>query len=166
LLILTAGVVSACESDNPPLTESTAPEIERARATALLPTPDLQARGNASTHGIDRTGRRYQIQYQPDWVSRITVTERNSGSDPATAVLFRNAGFKLSDPGPVVRTRIASPDHGVDFEVIINDPGRVVKRITVETVPANAEAHGETLEFTIEDRLPPPPPPGDDTLST
>src|SRR5690606_3885720 len=50
------------------------------------------------------------------------------------------------------------PDHGLDFEVILNDPGRVVKRITVETVAEDGGSEGEPVVFTIEDKLPPPPP--------
>ncbi len=42
-----------------------------------------------------------------------------------TSILFQNDGYRLQDPDPVVRTQVSAPEHGIDFDVVLNDPDRV-----------------------------------------
>lgn len=155
LLFAATALWSACDEEASPTAAVTGAD---ARPEALrMPAPDAGARPNLTARATSPAGHAFRLEYQPDWVSKITMTQHASDGSPSTAVLFRNDGYKLRDPGPVVRTRIASPEHGLDFEVILNDPGRVVKRITVETVAADGASAGEPVMFTVEDWLPPPP---------
>lgn len=154
-LALTAAVWSACDEANSPTFAVTDAGHGSSPTANVLPAPAPTARANAATQATDHVGRGFHIEYQPDWVRKVTLTS-HAGHTPSTTLLFRNDGYRLQDPGPVVRTRIASPDHGLDFEVAINDPGRVIKRIIVETVPADGSFDGEPMAFTIEDILPPP----------
>ena len=156
LLFAATALWSGCDEGAAPT--AAAADAEAHLETLRVPAPDAGAWPNLTVRATSPAGHVFRLEYQPDWVSQITVTRPASADPASTAVLFRNEGYRLRDPGPVVRTRIASPDHGLDFEVILNDPGRVVKRITVETVAADRESEGEPVVFTIEDRLPPPPP--------
>lgn len=114
------------------------------------------ARHNRESRGTDQRGYDYDISYQPDWLQMIKVTRQLESGRQSTKTLFRNPGRREQDPGPRVRTRIRSPEQGLDFEIVVNDPQGVVKRVIVETATKEAEA-GETILFTLEDQLPPPP---------
>ncbi|HEX6938965.1 MAG TPA: hypothetical protein VF158_06095 [Longimicrobiales bacterium] len=158
LLFAATALWLACDEDATPT--ATAAGAEARPEAFHMPAPDAGARPNLTARATSPAGHVFRLEYQPDWVSKITVTRRAPDGSPSTAVLFRNSSYKLRDPGPVVRTRIASPENGLDFEVILNDPGRVVKRITVETVAADGASAGEPVVFTIEDDNPPPDEPG------
>lgn len=115
------------------------------------------ARHNRESRGTDQRGYDYDISYQPDWLQMIKVTRHLESGRQSTKTLFRNPGRREQDPGPRVRTRIKSPEQGLDFEIVVNDPDGVVKRVIVETTVKDARTE-ETILFTLEDWLPPPPP--------
>lgn len=83
--------------------------------------------------GEDQRGARYAVGYQPDWLRKVKVTRDLPSGRQSTKALFRNPDPPVSDPGPRVRTRVASPELGLEFEILLTDPGRVVRRIVVET---------------------------------
>lgn len=115
------------------------------------------ARHNRESRGTDQRGYDYDISYQPDWLQMIKVTRHLESGRQSTKTLFRNPGRREQDPGPRVRTRIRSPEQGLNFEIVVNDPDGVVKRVIVETTVKDARTE-ETILFTLEDKLPPPPP--------
>jgi hypothetical protein len=122
------------------------------------------ARHNREGNGSDQRGFDYQISYQPDWLYLIKVTRTLESGRQSTKTLFRNPGYREQSPGARVRTHIISGEQGLDFEVVVNDPREVVRRITVETVlPGTRSANDDDdmIIFTLEDKLPPPPPPDD-----
>lgn len=117
------------------------------------------ARHNREGHGADQRGFDYTVSYQPDWLELVKVTRHLESGRQSTKTLFRNPGPREERPGRRVRTVISSPEQGLEFEVVVNDPGRVVKRVIVETGPGNpgegeAPASQDTV-FTIDGRLPP-----------
>ncbi|MFW6201000.1 MAG: hypothetical protein ACOC8B_00345 [Gemmatimonadota bacterium] len=122
------------------------------------------ARHNREGRGSDQRGYEYTISYQPDWLRWVKVTRALESGRQSTKLLFRNPGTPQQPPGHRVRTRITSPDQGLDFEVTIDDPDQVVKRIVVETERADAlagaaateEGEEDQVTFTIEDRAGPP----------
>lgn len=129
------------------------------------------ARHNREGHGSDQRGMKYGVSYQPDWLRLVKVTRKLDNDRQSTKTLFRNPGRREQSPGDKVRTRITSPEQGLDFEISIADPSGVIKRIIVETtLPEKArlaasgekEEEEELIVFTIEDRLPPPPIDDDD----
>ncbi len=122
------------------------------------------ARHNREGRGSDQRGAEYGVSYQPDWLQVVKVTRELEGGRQSTKTLFRNPGMREQDPGPKVRTRITSPEQGIDFEVMIDDPNGIIHRVIVEAVvPGTGRgAEEEMVLYTIEDRLPPPPPPDDD----
>lgn len=111
------------------------------------------ARHNRDAHGSDQRGYDYEISYQPDWLRLIKVTRTLESGRQSTKTLFRNAGSLEQSPGAKVRTRIASGEQQLDFEIDVNDPRGVVKRIIVVTSPPGADSVEDELEFTIEHRV-------------
>jgi hypothetical protein len=124
------------------------------------------ARHNREGRGSDQRGADYGISYQPDWLQAVKVTRELEGGRQSTKTLFRNPGRREQAPGSKVRTRIHSPGQGLDFEVSVDDPKAVIRRVIVEAVLPGSEVdgEGEVILFTFEDRLPPPPPPDDEPL--
>ena len=114
------------------------------------------ARHNREGHGSDQRGFDYGIGYQPDWLQQVKVTRNLESGRQSTKTLFRNpAGVREQPPGSKVRTRISSPEQGIDFEIAINDPRGVVKRIIVETIP-QGQGPEDGVSFSLEDSLPKP----------
>lgn len=109
------------------------------------------ARHNRDARGTDQRGFDYEISYQPDWVRLIKVTRALESGRQSTKTLFKNPAQREQSPGPHVRTRIASKDQGIEFEIEIEDPHGQIARVIVVTKPIN----GEMLEFSIDDRLGP-----------
>ena len=107
------------------------------------------ARHNREGQGEDQHGRRYVIGYQPDWFHQVKVSRGLDSGRQSTKILLRNPDPPQADPGTRVRTQIASPELGLDIEVSLRDEGRVVRRITVETVVPEGEERGETVAFVI-----------------
>lgn len=111
------------------------------------------ARHNREGRGTDQRGEDYDIGYQPDWLRQIKVTRNLESGRQSTKTLFRNPGYKEQPPGQKVRTRIKSPHQKVDFEVSVDDPRGIIKKITIETVLPDND---DVVTFSIEEELPPP----------
>lgn len=111
------------------------------------------ARHNREGEGEDQHGRRYIIGYQPDWFHQVKVARGLDSGRQSTKILLRNSETPLADPGPRVRTHIAAPELGIEFEVNLRDEGGVVRRIIVETIVPEGEEKGETVSFIVS-RIP------------
>jgi hypothetical protein len=107
------------------------------------------ARHNREGKGEDQLGRTYAVSYQPDWFYQVKVTRDLESGRQSTKTLFRNTEAPQGDPGPRVRTRIQSEELGVDFEITIEDPNGIVRRITVETVAPRGPDENQNLGFTV-----------------
>jgi hypothetical protein len=115
------------------------------------------ARHNRDGHGADQRGYEYGINFQPDWLRLVKVTRNLETGRQSTKTLFKNpAETAEAEPGDKVRTRILSPDQGLDFEVAIDDPHAAVTRIRVSYVVRNSIGEREEVEFTLESELPAP----------
>jgi hypothetical protein len=107
------------------------------------------ARHNREGSGEDQLGRSYVVSYQPDWFHQVKVTRDLESGRQSTKTLFRNPEAPQADPGARVRTRIESEELGISFEITVEDPRGIVKRITVETIsPEGAENIGFTFSRT------------------
>lgn len=106
-------------------------------------------RHNREGQGEDQRGRRYTVGYQPDWLRQVKVTRELDNGRQSTKTLVRNPEPPAAEPGSRVRTQVTAPDLGIDFEVVLLDPGRVVRRIVVETVVPDGEERGETVSFVV-----------------
>lgn len=111
------------------------------------------ARHNREGRGEDQKGREYTISYQPDWFHQVKVTRDLDTGRQSTKTLFRNPDAPLTEPGPRVRTRVYSTELGVDFEISLDDPRGVIRRVTVETIAPDGEEQGEPVSFVISRRL-------------
>ncbi|MEX0912046.1 MAG: hypothetical protein WD737_06070 [Gemmatimonadota bacterium] len=107
------------------------------------------ARHNREGTGEDQLGRTYVVSYQPDWFYQVKVTRDLESGRQSTKTLFRNPERPQAEPGQRVRTRIDSEELGVGFEVTIDDPRGIVRRVTVETVAPAGPDDGRNLGFTI-----------------
>jgi hypothetical protein len=113
------------------------------------------ARHNRDGDGTDQRGFEYRVSYQPDWLRFVKVTRDLETGRQSTKTLFRNpADAAEAEPGERVRTRIVSPDQGIDFEVAINDPSGAIVRIRVAYQLTGENGEKEEVEFTLDDRLP------------
>ena len=114
------------------------------------------ARHNREGQGADQRGYRYGISYQPDWLRHVKVTRDLETGRQSTKTLFKNPSDRQENPpGDRIRTRVTSRDQGVDFEVVIADPLRAVRRIRVAyEVQGSDGQREEEIEFTLEDELP------------
>lgn len=110
------------------------------------------ARHNRDARGSDQRGENYELSYQPDWLRLVKVTRTLESGRQSTKTLFRNAGKREQQPGSRIRTRISARDQRMEFEVELDDPQGVVRRIIVETAPSAGE---EPLVFTIDAQRPP-----------
>lgn len=111
------------------------------------------ARHNREGHGTDQRGFDYEISYQPDWLRLVKVTRNLESGRQSTKTLFRNpTPERERAPGARVRTRIASAEQQIDFEIAVSDPRGVVRRIIVETVPPGA-SEAEMVSFSLDDTL-------------
>jgi hypothetical protein len=104
------------------------------------------ARHNREGKGEDQLGKGFVVSYQPDWFHQIKVTRDLDSGRQSTKTLYRNPEHPQADPGSHVRTRVDSAELGVSFEIILEDPGKIIRRITVETVTPN---DGENVAFVI-----------------
>jgi len=104
------------------------------------------ARHNRDGTGEDQLGRSYVVSYQPDWFHQIKVTRDLESGRQSTKTLFRNPEPPQADPGSRVRTKVESEELGIVFEITVEDPFGIVRRVTVETV---APASGENVGFTV-----------------
>jgi hypothetical protein len=116
------------------------------------------ARHNREGHGADQRGFEYDINFQPDWLRLVKVTRNLETGRQSSKTLFRNpADAAEAEPGDRIRTRIVSPDQGLDFEVAVTDPHAAVTRIRVCYTIRSATGEREEVEFTMENELPGPP---------
>ena len=115
------------------------------------------ARHNREGYGADQRGFAYEVNYQPDWLRHVKVTRVLQSGRQSTKTLFRNpADRQEASPGERVRTRILSPDQGLDFEVAVTDLKGAVARVRVAYMVTNERGEKEEIEFTLENELPPP----------
>ena len=113
------------------------------------------ARHNREGQGADQRGFAYRVSYQPDWLKHVKVTRSLETGRQSTKTLFRNpSDRKEGEPGDRVRTRIESPDQGLDFEVVVRDVHGVVVRVRVACEVVNHDGEREAVEFTLENELP------------
>ena len=114
-------------------------------------------RHNRDARGSDQRGFDYQISYQPDWLSQVKVTRNLESGRQSTKTLFRNPEKKQEEaPGTKVRTRIVSSEQKLDFEIVVHDPRRVVKRVIVETIIPDLPGEEGAVIFGFDDDLPGP----------
>ena len=112
---------------------------------------------NRDGSGADQRGFAYQVSYQPDWLRHVKVTRVLQTGRQSTKTLFRNPGDRQEAPlGERVRTRIVSPDQGLDFEVAVTDMKGAVARVRVAFMVVNEKGEKEEVEFTLENELRPP----------
>ena len=109
------------------------------------------ARHNRDARGSDQRGATYELSYQPDWLRLVKVTRALESGRQSTKTLFRNHAKREQAPGQRIRTRVVSRDQRVEFEIELDDPLGVVRRVTVETVPPGTD---ESLVFAMEARPP------------
>ena len=115
------------------------------------------ARHNRDGKGTDQRGCAYTVSYQPDWLRHVKVTRVLQTGRQSTKTLFRSpADRQEAPPGERVRTRIASPEQDLDFEVAVTDLKGAVARVRVAYVVLNERGEREEIEFTLENELPPP----------
>jgi len=107
------------------------------------------ARHNREGAGEDQLGRSYSVGYQPDWFYQVKVTRDLESGRQSTKTLFRNPDVPEFSPGNRVRTRIESPELGISFEISLEDPRGVVRKITVETVVPEGPDQGQNVGFTV-----------------
>ena len=111
------------------------------------------ARHNREGRGTDQRGNEYTVSYQPDWFRQVKVTRLLDTGRQSTKTLFTNPQRPEQEPGRQVRTEIRCPAQGLAFELALTDPGRVVKRVIIETGPSGSapgELGPEDIQFTID----------------
>jgi hypothetical protein len=106
------------------------------------------ARHNRVARGTDQRGDAYELSYQPDWLRLVKVTRTLESGRQSTKTLFKNGTRREQPPGSRVRTRIACKDQRLEFEIEIDDPQGVVKRVIVET--AAQPGAEDRLMFSID----------------
>ncbi|HSH46363.1 MAG TPA: hypothetical protein VK966_11020 [Longimicrobiales bacterium] len=114
------------------------------------------ARHNREGQGTDQHGLEYTVSYQPDWLRQVKVTRLLDSGRQSTKTLYVNPESPVRKPGRHVRTAIRCEAQGLEFEVTVSDPDRVVKRIIVETGPPESVAGTMTegdIQFTFDHRL-------------
>jgi hypothetical protein len=107
------------------------------------------ARHNRDGTGEDQLGRTYVVSFQPDWFYQVKVTRDLESGRQSTKTLFRNPDSPQAEPGPRVRTRIDSEELGITFEITVEDPNGIVRKVTIETVVPEGPDEGQNLGFTI-----------------
>lgn len=109
------------------------------------------ARHNRDGRGVDQRGFEYDVSYQPDWLKRVKVTRQLESGRQSTKTLFRNpASGPEAEPGERIRTRIASDDQSLAFEVALTDPQAAITRVRISYERPNGNGRTEEVEFTLE----------------
>ena len=107
-------------------------------------------RHNRDAEGADQRGYSYSVSYPPDWLSHIKVTRLLETGRQSTMTLLRNPEAPRKPPGKQVRTRIRSPEQGLDVEVVLRDPRETVSRVTIETAPDDVSSSDDgSVTFTL-----------------
>ncbi len=113
------------------------------------------ARHNRAGQGEDQYGHEFTVSYQPDWLHQVKVTRDLETGRQSTKTLFRNPDPAENEPGSRIRTGISAPELGLAFQLALDDPRLVVRRITIEAVIPDGPEKGETILFSItRKRLP------------
>ncbi len=115
------------------------------------------ARHNREARGTDQLGYEYSINYPPDWLRQIKVTRDLDSGRQSTKTLFRNPrarGMQIS--GEQRRLRIISPEQSLELEVIIGDPDRRVRAITVTYELQLTGGGVDPVVFRVEGGIPTP----------
>jgi hypothetical protein len=114
------------------------------------------ARHNRRGTGTDQRGLEYRISYQPDWLRHVKVSRTLPNGRQSTMTLFRNpCESRERSPGDRVRTRISSPEQGVEVEVLVKGVACGVQRVTLTCqVPEAGGSGKEEVTFILEDGLP------------
>jgi hypothetical protein len=114
------------------------------------------ARHNRRGTGTDQRGFEYRISYQPDWLRHVKVSRVLPNGRQSTMTLFRNpCESRERSPGDRVRTRISSPEQGVEVEVLVNGVACGVQRVTLTCQVPEVDGPGkEEVTFILEDGLP------------
>ena len=118
-----------------------------------VPSGEGMARHNREGHGSDQKGFEYIISYQPDWLRQVKVTRILDTGRQSTKTLFSNPDDPARRPGRSIRTEVRCEAQDLRFEIALTDPQRVVKRVIVETGPAEAAAGDQDIQFTFDHRL-------------
>jgi hypothetical protein len=110
------------------------------------------ARHHREGTGTDQRGFTYVIHYQPDWFQKIRVSRRLENGRHSTATLFQNPEpIPAASPGPHVRTRIVSPDQGVDLEFALNSDAPYLRKVMLSCwVPGPEGGELEEVVFVVE----------------
>jgi hypothetical protein len=113
------------------------------------------ARHNREASGADQRGFEYIVSYQPDWLRQVKVTRALESGRQSTKTLLVNPDSSDCEPGQQVRTAIRCEAQGLTFEVSLRDPKRVIRRVVVETGPADSAgaATDADVQFSIERRF-------------
>lgn len=115
------------------------------------------ARHNRDGSGSDQRGHEYEVSYQPDWLRLVKVTRQLETGRQSTKTLFKNPLDRAEAlPGHRIRTRIASPDQGLDVELAVDDPDGSVTGLRVACRVPTERGRTEEVEFSIEGGLRPP----------
>jgi hypothetical protein len=111
------------------------------------------ARHNRVARGSDQRGDAYELSYQPDWLRLVKVTRSLESGRQSTKTLFKNPARREQSPGQRIRTKVTCQRQQVEFEIELDDPNGVVRRIIVETAPSG-EGEDERLVFSIDGQRP------------
>ena len=121
----------------------------RGLASHLSPPRSRVPRHHREGQGLDQHGRSYPVAYQPDWLRQVKVTRELDNGRQSTRTLVRNPEPPAAVPGARVRTQVTAAELGIDFELVLQDPRHVVRRIVVETVVPDGDERGETVSFVV-----------------
>jgi hypothetical protein len=110
------------------------------------------ARHNRAARGADQRGDSYELSYQPDWLRLVKVTRTLESGRQSTKTLFKNTAKREQAPGSRVRTGLASREQRIEFEIELDDPQGVVRRIIVEIDPP--AGGDERVIFSIDGQPP------------
>lgn len=109
------------------------------------------ARHNRVARGSDQRGDSYELSYQPDWLRLVKVTRTLESGRQSTKTLFKNAVKREQPPGQRIRTRIEAREQRLEFEIEVDDPQGVIRRVIVETV---SPASDDPVLFSFDAQVP------------
>lgn len=112
------------------------------------------ARHNRVARGMDQRGEAYEVGYQPDWLKLVKVTRTLESGRQSTKTLFKNSAKREQSPGQKIRTRVESREQRLEFEIELDDPHGVVRRIIIETAPPGSASAEDRLVFSIDGQPP------------
>lgn len=114
------------------------------------------ARHNREGTGTDQRGFHYRISYQPDWVRHVKISRALPSGRQSTMTLFRNpCETRERRPGDRVRTRISSPEQGLEVEIAVRGLECGIQRVTLTCQVPEVDGPGrEEVTFIVEDGLP------------